>query len=153
MARTVGVSLIVLGAIGLLLPFVGPLFGFGMGPDPAWVLTEARLIRHVIPAVAIIAGGVLLLPRSRSSHVLGAVFAVVGGVWVTVAPVVLGRVVDDTPPALIDVLRPLAYHFGTGVLVTALAAFALGVAAGRRNVERSVVDVAEESRERAHVTT
>lgn len=153
MARTVGISLIVLGAIALLLPFVGPLFGFGMGPDPAWVLTEERFNRHVIPGIAIIAGGALLLPRSRSSHVVGAVLAVVGGVWITVAPVVLGRVVADTPPPLIDVLRPLAYHFGIGVLITALAAFALGVVAGRRNVERSVVDVTEESRERAGITT
>jgi hypothetical protein len=153
MARTVGVLLIVLGVIGLALPFVGPTFGFGMGPDPAWVLTEARLVRHVVPGLAIIVGGLLLLPRSRPSHVLGGILAVVGGVWITVAPVVLGRVVADSPPALIDVLRPLAYHFGTGLVITALAAFVLGVVAGRRNAERSVIDVTDESRDRAHVTT
>lgn len=152
MARAVGVSLIVLGVIGLGLPLVGPLFGFGMGPDPAWVLTQARLVRHVVPGIAIIAGGVLLLPRSRPSHVLGGILAVVGGVWITVAPVVLGRVVADTPPPLIDVLRPLAYHFGTGLLITALAAFGLGVVAGRRNAERSVIDATERPGERTHVT-
>lgn len=153
MARTVGVLLIVLGGIGLVLPFAGPVFGFGMGPDPAWVVTEARVVRHVVPGLGIVVGGALLLPRSRWSHVIGGILAVVGGVWITVAPVVLGRVVADAPPAPIDVLRPLAYHYGTGLLITALAAFGLGVAAGRRNVERAVTDVTDESRDRAHVTT
>lgn len=152
MAKVIGVLLIVLGAIGLVLPFVGPLFDFGMGPDPAWVLTEARVVRHVVPGAAIIVGGVLLLPRSRVSRVLGGVLAVAGGVWLTVAPVVLGRVVADAPPALVDVLRPLAYHFGTGLLITALAAFGLGALAGRRAVPRPEVE-AQPMVERPRVTS
>lgn len=130
MARAIGIILILLGAVAVALPFVGPLFNFGMGPDPAWIVTEARVVRHVIPGAAIILGGILLLPRARPSHVLGGLLAVAGGLWLTVAPVVLGRVTADAPPALVDVLRPLLYHFATGAVIVAFAAYALGVATG-----------------------
>ncbi len=43
---------------------------------------------------------------------------------------------SEGPPTLIDVLRPLTYHYGTGLLVTALAAFALGRMSGVRADER-----------------
>ncbi len=124
-----GVLLVLLGAFGLIIPFVGPLFDFGMGPEPAWVLTTSRLVRHVIPGVAVILGGLLLF--SRATRGLGVALAVVGGIWMTVAPVVLGRM-SESPPALLDVLRPLTYHYGTGLLITALAAFALGRMSGVR---------------------
>ncbi len=104
-----------------------------MGPEPAWVLTTSRLVRHVIPGVAVILGGLMLF--SRATRGLGVALAVVGGAWMTVAPVVLGRVSGE-PPALIDVLRPLAYHYGTGLLITALAAFALGRLSKARTAER-----------------
>lgn len=129
-----GVLLVLLGAFGLIIPFVGPLFDFGMGPEPAWVLTTSRLVRHVIPGVAVILGGLLLF--SRATRGLGVVLAVLGGTWMTVAPVVLGRV-SGGPPALIDVLRPLTYHYGTGLLITALAAFALGRISGLRADEQA----------------
>lgn len=130
----VGALLVLLGAFGLIIPFVGPLFDFGMGPEPAWVLTTSRLVRHVIPGVAVILGGLLLF--SRATRGLGVALAVVGGTWMTIAPVVLGRV-SGGPPALIDVLRPLTYHYGTGLLITALAAFALGRISGLRADEQA----------------
>ena len=118
-----GLLIVVLGTFGLIIPFVGPLFDFGMGPEPAWVLTMSRLVRHVIPGVAVILGGLMLF--SRATRGLGVALAVIGGAWITVAPVVLGQVTEG-PPALIDILRPLTYHYGIGLLITALAAFALG---------------------------
>lgn len=133
----VGTLIILLGAFGLILPFVGPLFDFGMGPESAWTLTTSRLVRHVIPGVAIIIGGLMLLPRARVSRVLGAALALLGGAWLTVAPVVLGRVSEGSP-ALIDVLRPLAYHYGTGLLIAALATFALGWLSGARVASKKV---------------
>lgn len=136
MNRIIGTVIILLGAAAVALPFVGPLFGFGMGPDPvAWEVTQPRIVRHVIPGAAIILGGLLLLPRARASHVLGGALAVVGGVWLTLAPVVLGRVTDPAP-ALVDVLRPLTYHYGTGLVIVALAAYALGAATVYARAER-----------------
>ncbi len=83
-----GALIVLLGAFGLIFPFVGPLFDFGMGPEPAWVLTTSRLVRHIIPGVAVILGGLLLF--SRTTRGLGVALAVLGGTWITVAPVVLG---------------------------------------------------------------
>ncbi len=133
-----GALIVLLGAFGLIIPFVGPLFDFGMGPEPAWVLTTSRLVRHVIPGVAVILGGLMLLPPrgGRASRWLGTALAFLGGAWLTVAPVVLGPV-SGGPIALTDVLRPLAYHYGTGLLVTALAAFALGRMSGLRASKRA----------------
>ncbi len=126
-----GVLIVLLGAFGLIIPFVGPLFDFGMGPEPAWVITTSRLIRHVIPGVAIILGGLMLLSGGRASRGVGTALAFLGGAWLTVAPVVLGPMSGGFP-ALMDILRPLTYHYGTGLLVTALAAFALGRMSGFR---------------------
>lgn len=121
----IGVSLILLGAFGLIIPFIGPLFGFGMGPDPAWAWTTQRFVRHVIPGAAVIVGGVLLLPGYRSSRGLGATLALLGGVWFVLTPIVLGRG-GEPQPALIDILRPTVYHFGLGTIIAALAGFGIG---------------------------
>ncbi len=126
-----GVFLVLLGAFGLIIPFVGPLFDFGMGPEPAWAITMSRVVRHVIPGVAVIVGGLMLFSGSRVYRGVGIALAILGGIWLTVAPVVLGRM-SEAPPAFIDVLRPLAYHYGTGLLITALGAFALGRMSGKR---------------------
>lgn len=128
------VLIVILGAFGIIIPFVGPLFDFGMGPESAWVLTTSRLVRHVIPGVAVILGGLMLF--SRATRGLGVALAVVGGAWITVAPVVLGQISEE-PPALINMLLPLVYHYGTGLLITALAAFALGRMSGLRTDERA----------------
>ncbi len=129
----VGVLLILLGAFGLIIPFVGPLFDFGMGPEPAWAITMSRIFRHVVPGIAVILGGFMLF--SRASRGIGITLALLGGIWITVAPVVLGRV-TGSPPALLDMLRPLTYHYGTGLLITALAAFALGRMSSRRTAKK-----------------
>jgi hypothetical protein len=131
-----GVLIILLALFGIILPFVGPLFGFGMGPDPAWVVTTSRVVRHIIPGIAVILGGLMLFSHSRAYRGVGIALALLGGIWFTVAPVVLGRVTGG-PPALIDMLRPLAYHYGTGLLITALAAFALGRMSGKRAAGKS----------------
>ncbi len=130
------VLIILLAAFGIIIPFVGPLFGFGMGPEPAWVITESRLVRHVIPGAAIILGAIMLFPRARASRGVGIALVLLGGIWITVAPAVLGPVTGGIP-ALVDILRPLAYHYGTGLLITALAAFALGRMSKVRKTEQA----------------
>lgn len=132
----VGALIILLGAFGLIIPFVGPLFDFGMGPEAAWVITMSRVVRHVLPGIAVILGGLMLFSGSRANRGVGITLAILGGIWFTAAPVVLGRM-SEAPPAFIDVLRPLAYHYGTGLLITALAALALGRMSGKRSAEKA----------------
>lgn len=135
MARTRGIAwwLIGLGAFAFLIPFVGPLFGFGMGPDPAFAVTEARVVRHVIPGTAVILGGAMLLGRSGSLHLAGGVLALVGAAWQAVGPFML-----DTE-GVSQFIRRAVYHSGTGLVLFFLAAFVLGMMAGRRSPGREEI--------------
>lgn len=128
MAHIRGIAwwLIGLGAFAFLIPFVGPLFGFGMGPDPAFAITEARVVRHVIPGTAVMLGGWMLLGRSGGLRLAGGVVALLGAAWQAVGPFML-----DTEGAS-QFIRRSVYHSGTGLVLFFLAAFALGVLAGRK---------------------
>ena len=44
-----GVLLIILGAWGGLVPFVGPYFHYAYTPDKAWAYTSGRLYLSIVP--------------------------------------------------------------------------------------------------------
>lgn len=133
---------IVLGLVGLVIPFVGPLFNFGMGPEPAFAVTAARVIRHVIPGVAVVAGGALLLSGASSTRRFGGWLAVFGGAWLAVIPFLL-QVTSAGQLA-----RRLVYHSGTGLVITVLATYALGYLSGARTAGRTI-DVTDRNEARA----
>ena len=56
-----GFLLILLGAWGALIPFVGPRFDFAFTPDQEWIWTTARGWLEVLPGAATALGGLLLL--------------------------------------------------------------------------------------------
>lgn len=129
MSKTVGGILVVLGvfagSVAFWAPAVDP--NFGMGKVPAWEWTDDRFVRHVVPALAVVVGGVLLFAQSLLARVAGSLIAVVGAVWIVIAPIVLGTLAQDgTFAPTADIARKLAHHFGTGSLIIAVAAFALG---------------------------
>src|SRR5260370_106681 len=62
-----GVLLILLGAWGGLVPFVGPYFGYAYTPDKAWHFTLARLWLEIVPGAAAVLGGVLVAVRARAA--------------------------------------------------------------------------------------
>ncbi|CAN5838546.1 hypothetical protein BH23ACT4_BH23ACT4_16580 [soil metagenome] len=110
-----------LAAVNLVLPFVGPGIGFGMGPDPAFTITSGRVIRHVIPDLIVIVGAwLMLMSQARSTRVAGGIAAILAGGWVGVGPHVLG--VESVG----QFLRRITYHSLTGVLLAGLAGVALG---------------------------
>jgi len=47
-----GLMLILLGAWGALIPFVGPYFHFAYTPDAAWTWTWGRFFLEIVPGVA-----------------------------------------------------------------------------------------------------
>ena len=59
--RVIGFLLMVLGAWGALVPFVGPYFGYAYTPDQVWVYTSGRLWLSILPGAAVFLGGLLLL--------------------------------------------------------------------------------------------
>ncbi len=134
-------------AAGLLLlaglwvgsvPFLGPYFGYGFDASPAAdtpVFTLDRLWLTTLPAIAIVLGGVILGPsRHRATGALGALLALLGGVWLVVGPAVSrlwgaagpgAEIGIPIGPTWMQVLAQLSVFYGIGVLVVILAAVAL----------------------------
>ena len=82
-----GVVLVVLGAWGVLIPFIGPYFRFAYTPHTAWVYTPARLWLEIVPGVAVAAGGLILLTSAnRAFAAFGAWLAALAGAWFIIGP-------------------------------------------------------------------
>jgi hypothetical protein len=98
-----GLVLIVLGAWGALIPFIGPYFHFAYSPDQAWAWSTARAWLEVLPGVTTALGGFLLLiSGNRATAMFGGWLAVIAGAWF-----VVGRTLASTL-RLGDVGQPLA---------------------------------------------
>jgi hypothetical protein len=132
-----GFLLVILGAWGALVPFVGPHFNFAYTPDQDWVWSIARGWLEVLPGTATVVGGLLLIvARSRFSAMSGAWLAALAGAWFVVgcqlAPLVgIGSAGDPIAATQRkQVLLQISYFSGLGVLI----AFVAGVALARTAV-------------------
>jgi hypothetical protein len=139
-----GLLLILLGAWGALIPFVGPYFDFAFTPDQEWVWTTARGWLEVLPGAATALGGLLLLVSgNRATAMFGGWLAVLAGAWFVVgralaAPLGIGDV--GAPVAATETKRvwlELTYFYGLGAVIVFFGAVALG-----RLSVRSARDVA-----------
>lgn len=144
-ARATGIAVLVVGAWGALIPFAGPSFGYGMGSSQAWAWTESRVTLHLLPGLAAIIGGLLLASAARTRQTGGALIAGLGGMWFVVGPSLRPLWAADSMGATMSAgmmhaesaassaLSAIGYHYGTGVLITAGAAYALGVLMATRD--------------------
>jgi hypothetical protein len=139
-----GLLLVILGAWGALIPFVGPHFNFAYTPDQDWTWTTARGWLEVFPGVTAAVGGLLLIfSANRAIAMFGGWLAVLGGAWFVVggqfAPMLRIGTVGD-PVATTDRKRALlevTYFSGLGALIVFLGGIALARLAVRlaRDVE------------------
>jgi hypothetical protein len=128
-----GFLLILLGAWGALIPFVGPYFDFSFTPDQEWIWTTARGWLEVLPGAATVVGGLLLLgSRNRATAMFGGWLTVLAGAWFVVGRALAGPLgIGDAgaPVAATETKRvwlELTYFFGLGALIVFLGAIALG---------------------------
>jgi hypothetical protein len=150
--QLLGLLLVLLGAWGGIVAYAGPSFGYRMSSGPAWQWTTAHWQLHALPGAAVVLGGLLVLAAApRLAARLGAVLAVAAGMWLVVGPMFAsmwlgsGSETQLASGSLEQVARPLGYHYGTGVLIVAVAAFAWAASAACARTEpypRSRVDVA-----------
>jgi hypothetical protein len=131
-----GLLLLLLGLWGGLIPFVGPYFHYAYTPDKTWDYTTTRLWLEILPAAAAFIGGFLLLiGRSRTVTMLGAILAAAAGAWFVLGTVLSPLWNNNVPlggtPASSTVVMKIAeqvgFFTGLGVVIAALAALALGV--------------------------
>ena len=130
-----GLLLILLGAWGALIPFVGPYFHYAYTPDKAWRYTTGRLWLEILPGVAAALGGFIVLSSARRPlAILGAFVAALGGAWFVVGNLVSALWNHGIPEAGIPVggnltrlaLEDLGFFIGLGVIIVFFAALALG---------------------------
>lgn len=128
-----GLALVLLGAWGALIPFIGPTFDFGYTPNNSWDWTAWRGWLEVLPGgVAALGGLILMLSASRAAATLGGWLATAAGAWfvvgLAIAPVVD---INDVGVPLSGGKNTRAWETigmftGLGALILFLGAFALG---------------------------
>ncbi len=128
-----GVLLVLLGIWGALIPFVGPYFHYAYTPDRAWDYTAGRLWLELLPGLAVLVGGALVLAsRLRPVAAFGAWLAAAGGAWFAVGGLVARRWTTlpgaGTPVGggTRMVAEQLGFFIGLGVVVMFLAGLAMG---------------------------
>lgn len=119
-----GLLLLVLGAWGALIPFVGPYFHFAYEPGQAWVWSTARAWLEVFPgAITALGGFLLLISGNRATAMFGGWLAVIAGAWFVVGRTLASTLrLGDTgqPIAAIDAKRAvieIASFSGLGALI------------------------------------
>jgi hypothetical protein len=147
--RVAGLTILILGIWGGIIPFVGPYFHFTLGPDHTWTWTAGRFYLSVLPAIGAVVGGLLLLGAGPwAAGRLGALLALLAGVWFAIGPdlSLIWRAGGDLGGGVGSrtdyALERLSFHTGLGVLIAALAAFALPAVLAVRT--RRVEPVAQE---------
>ena len=130
-----GVLLILLGAWGGLIPFIGPHFHYAYTPATDWTYTSGRLVLEILPGAGAVLGGlVVLASRFRPAAVLGAWLAVLSGAWFAAGGILSalwtqGGVTAAGSPVggtVARVAEQIGFFVGLGVAIVFLAALALG---------------------------
>src|SRR5260370_21671659 len=136
--RSSGGMLMLLGAWGVLIPFVGPYFGYAFTPDTTWTYTSGRLWLSILPGAAAFVGGALVVGTRRVA-VAGAFLAALGGAWYVIgqqvtALVANGSITPGSPTtasgaafgaATMKFLEELGFFYGVGVLIGFVASRAI----------------------------
>lgn len=154
-----GLLLMLLGAWGALIPFVGPYFGYAFTPDKAWTYTSGRFWLSVLPGAAAFLGGLLILMSVRMTSA-GALLAALGGAWFVIGRLVIADVVTNgsisagSPaaasgaafgPSTMHFLENLGFFYGLGVVIIFIAARALGAAAVAKVVRPGFARTADDA--------
>ena len=129
-----GLLLVLLGAWGALVPFVGPYFHYAYTPDQGWTYTTGRLWLEVLPGAATVLGGLIVLVSAyRPMAHFGAWLAALAGAWFALGSVIgptwAGMNMTTGTPvggSAARALEQIGFFTGLGVAIVLVAAMALG---------------------------
>ena len=132
MAPSTESLLVLLGAWGGLIAFIGPYFHYAYTPDKAWTYTTGRLWLEIVPAAGAILGGLILsTSATRPSAIFGAWLAALSGAWFALGGLFstlwsIGGTGQPVGDKLHRVVEQIGFFTGLGVVIVFLAAVALG---------------------------
>lgn len=130
-----GFLLVLLGAWGALIPFIGPYFHYAFTPDTTWTYTTARLWLEILPGAAVFLGGILLMiATGRHIALFGAILAAAAGAWftlgTTLSPLWNNHATLGGSPAsstqFMRIMEQLGFFSALGVVIVLIAAAAFG---------------------------
>ena len=127
-----GTLLVLLGAWGGLIAFIGPYFHYAYTPDHAWTYTTGRLWLEIVPAAGTVLGGLILgTSASRPGAIFGAWLAALSGAWFALGGLFstlwsIGGTGQPVGDKLHRVVEQIGFFTGLGVVIVFLAAVALG---------------------------
>ena len=153
-----GMFLVLLGAWGALIPFIGPYFHYAYTPDSAWTYNTGRLWLEVLPGAATwLAGLIVLTAVTRPVAIFGAWLGAMSGVWFVVGVPLSTLWTTGAVPAagspvgsttLTRAVEQIGFFGGLGAAIIFFAALALGrfTVLGHREVMLAEEYAAEEAR-------
>lgn len=130
-----GVLLVLLGAWGALIPFIGPSFHYAYSPDRSWTYTSGRLWLEILPgAVALLGGLIVLAAATRPAALFGAWLAAMSGAWFVVGQTLSTLWTTSGTPAagypaggtVTRAVEQIGFFTGLGAVIMFFAAMALG---------------------------
>lgn len=129
-----GLLLVLLGAWGGLIAFIGPYFHYAYTPATAWTYTSDRLWLEILPGAAVFLGGlIILLTAARHVAMFGALLAAAAGAWFALgqllSPLWNHVPMGGSPAAAGTTMRiaeQLGFFSGLGVVIVFLAGIAFG---------------------------
>lgn len=132
----VGVLAVLDGAWGGIVPYVGPAFGYRSNGQPSFQWTTEHVLLYLIPGVAGIVAGLMLLGfmRSRFGAAIAGLLAVAAGAWfvlgVVAWPLLYSSpsVFTPTTTQAANFANLLGYNLGPGIVLAVLGGMALGAA-------------------------
>ncbi len=151
-----GLLLVLLGAWGALIPFVGPYFDYAYTPDRTWAFNSGRFWLSVLPGVLTVLGGLIVFfSANRAIAVFGSWLAAISGVWFVIGgPISTLWTADGSSAAGTPVgstttqaLAQLGFFTGLGAAIIFFSALALGrfTVVGARDVALAEREAAEQA--------
>jgi hypothetical protein len=136
--------IILVGAWGGIVAFVGPMFGYRAGRSGSFAMTAPHVFLYLVPGAVAVAFGLVLLGSAidrvgRFGLVKGlaALIVVACGAWFVLGPAVWpifssSPIFSSATGALTRFLNYVGYNLGPGLLLTAFGAIALVSPVARR---------------------
>jgi hypothetical protein len=127
-----GLLLVLLGAWGALIAFIGPYFNYAYTPDSTWTYNSGRLWMEILPGAGALLGGLIVLGSAhRAIASFGGWLAAICGAWFVVGLPLsqlsgMPNVGSPTGGTTRQVIETLGFFTGLGAVIIFLAALALG---------------------------